>query len=174
MADTKHAGPHGLAERTEGDGISYKGVAWSMIILAIITLFCYALVVGFFKFMESRSIEGDTVRAPLAAPPVQPAIQDGRMVGGPASVPSLLVGEPMNLQKFRAEEEHLLSSYGWVDQNTGVVRLPIDRAKALLLERGLAVREGAPTAPVKHEAPQPGEPGGVAAKPAAPKPGGHK
>ena len=169
MADTKHANPHGMPERTEGDGISYKALGWSMTILAIITLVCYGIVVGFFKFMDSRADAVDTPRAPLAAPPVQPAIQDGRVVGGPASVPSLLVREPMNLQKFRDEEEHLLSSYGWVDQNTGMVRLPIDRAKALLLERGLVVREGAPAAPVvKHEDPKPGEPSGAAAKPAAP------
>ena len=170
MADIKHASPHGLPERTEGDGISYKALGWSMAVLTVITLFCYALVVGFFKFMESRAVAGDTPRAPLAAAAAQPAIQDGRVVGGPASVPSLLVGEPMNLQKFRAEEEHLLSSYGWVDQNTGVVRLPIDRAKTLLLERGLAVREGAPVAPVKHVEEHKSE----TAKPAPPKPGGHK
>ncbi len=173
MADinmnVKHVSPLPNGEPTEGDGISYKGLAWSMIILTIITLFCYALVVGFFKFMESRAESADTPRAPLAAAPVQPAIQDGRMVGGPASVPSLLVGEPMNLKKFRDEEEHLLSSYGWVDQNTAVVRLPIDRAKALLLERGLPVREGAPAAEVKHE-----EAKSEGAKPAAPRPGGHK
>jgi hypothetical protein len=136
MADINHAGP-----RTEGDGVSYRSLGWSMAILTIVTLFCYALVVGLFKFMESRAIAGDTPRAPLAAAPVQPAIEGGRMVGGPAAVPSLLVGEPLNLQKFRAEEDHLLTSYGWVDQNAGLVRLPIDRAKTLLLERGLPVRE---------------------------------
>lgn len=136
MADTKHAS----VDRTEGDGVSYRSLGWSMAILAIVTLFCYALVVGFFKFMESRAVAGDTPRAPLAAASAQPAIEDGRMVGGPAAVPSLLVREPMNLKKFRDEEEHLMTSYGWVDQNAGVVRLPIDRAKALLLERGLPVR----------------------------------
>ena len=139
MADTKHAKP----VLTEGDGISYKGLGWSMAILAIVTLFCYALVVGFFKFMQSRSAADDTPRTPLAAASAQPAIEDGRVVGGPQSVPSLLVREPMNLKKFRDEEEHLLTSYGWVDQNAGVVRLPIDRAKALLLERGLPVRAAA-------------------------------
>jgi hypothetical protein len=165
---------HPSQARTEGDGISYKALAWSMVILAIITLVCYGIVVGFFKFMESRAVAGDTPRAPLAPVSSQPAIQDGRVVGGPASVPSLLVREPVNLQKFRDEEERLLSSYGWVDQNTGVVRLPIDQAKALLLERGLPVREGAPAAAVKHEEHKPGEPGGAAAKPPAPKAGGHK
>ena len=165
MADINHAGPM----RTEGDGVSYRSLGWSMVILTIITLFCYALVVGLFKFMESRAVAGDSPRAPLAAPPSQPAIEGGRMVGGPAAVPSLLVNEPMNLQKFRADEEHKLTTYGWVDQNAGVVRLPIDRAKELLLERGLPVREGAPVAEAKHEAPK-----ADAAKPAAPKPGVHK
>jgi hypothetical protein len=165
MADIKHAGP----ELTESDGISYKALAWSMIILTIITLVCYGIIVGFFKFMESRAIAGDTPRAPLAAAPTQPAIQDGRVVGGPASVPSLLVREPLNLEKFRAEEEHLLSTYGWVDQNGGVVRLPIDRAKELLLQKGFTVRPGAPAGEAA-----PHEPAAAEAKPAAPKGGAHK
>ena len=169
MADIKHAAPEGAQAPTEGDGISYKALAWSMVILAIVTLACYGIVVGFFKFMESRAVAGDTPRAPLAAAPSQPAIQEGQVVGGPAPGPSLLVREPMNLQKFRDEEEHLLNSYGWVDRNTGLVRLPIDRAKALLLERGLPVREGAPVVAGKHE-----EAKSEAAKPAAPKAGGHK
>lgn len=145
MADIKHAGP----ELTEGDGISYRGLVVSMIVLAVITLLMYGVVVVFFKFMESRAVAGDTPRAPLAAPPTYPAIQDGRVVGGPAAVPNLLVREPMNLQKFRDEEEHLLSTYGWVDQNNGLVRLPIDRAKELVLQRGFTVRPGAPAAEAK-------------------------
>ena len=155
MADIKHAGP----ELTEGDGISYKGLAVSMIVLAIITLAMYVIIVVFFKFMESRAVAGDTPRAPLAAAPTTPSIEDGRVVGGPASVPSLLVREPVNLKKFRDEEEHLLTTYGWVDQNNSVVRLPIDRAKELLLQRGFTVRPGAPAGEAKA-------PAGEAAKPA--------
>lgn len=140
MKDTNHLHPEDV--RTEGDGVSYKGLAWSMIILTIITLFCYAFVVGMFKWMESRAVENDATRSPLAAAPVHPTIVDGRVVGGTtAPVPSLLVNEPINLQKFRTHEEEILTTYGWVDQNAGTVRLPIDRAKALLLERGIAVRE---------------------------------
>jgi hypothetical protein len=140
VKDINHLHPEDV--RTEGDGVSYKGLAWSMIILTIITLFCYAFVVGMFKFMESRAVANDATRSPLAAAPVQPTIVDGRVVGGStAPVPSLLVNEPINLKKFRSHEEEVLTTYGWVDQNAGIVRLPIDRAKALLLERGIAVRE---------------------------------
>jgi hypothetical protein len=35
-----------------------------------------------------------------------------------------------------------LSSYGWVDREAGIVRIPIDRAMDLLAERGLPARAG--------------------------------
>ena len=41
---------------------------------------------------------------------------------------------------FRAHEHEVLTTYGWTDKNAGVVRIPIERAKDLLLERGLPVR----------------------------------
>lgn len=44
---------------------------------------------------------------------------------------------------LRQHENEVLGSYGWVDKNAGIVRLPIDRAMELVLERGLPVREGA-------------------------------
>jgi hypothetical protein len=37
----------------------------------------------------------------------------------------------------------LLEGYGWVDREAGVVRLPIERAMALVLERGLPTRPAA-------------------------------
>jgi hypothetical protein len=35
----------------------------------------------------------------------------------------------------------MLSSYGWLDRNAGVVRIPIDRAMKMTVERGLPVRQ---------------------------------
>ncbi len=34
----------------------------------------------------------------------------------------------------------MLKSYGWIDRDKGVVRIPIDRAIEILAERGLPVR----------------------------------
>ena len=39
--------------------------------------------------------------------------------------------------RVRAEEDAVLSSYGWVDKTTGVVRVPITRAMEILVARGL-------------------------------------
>jgi hypothetical protein len=47
---------------------------------------------------------------------------------------------PAEMQKFRTHEEELLNHYGWVDQKTGTVRIPIEDAKKLVLEKGLPVR----------------------------------
>ncbi len=142
MADTKHG--HEGPARTEGDGISYKSLGWALVILAGVTLFCYALVWGFYGVMESRSVANDPGRNPLAGAPGQPAIVDGRLVTETMAPPtSLLVNEPANLKRFRDAEERLLTTYGWVDENAGTVRLPIERAKDLAIERGLfQAREG--------------------------------
>src|SRR2546422_915423 len=49
----------------------------------------------------------------------------------------------IDIEKFRAQETQSLNSYGWVDSKAGVVRIPIEDAKKLLLQRGLPVREQA-------------------------------
>lgn len=51
--------------------------------------------------------------------------------------PRLQVNGAANLGALRAAEEADLRSYGWVDRNSGIVRIPIDRAMELLLQRGL-------------------------------------
>lgn len=57
----------------------------------------------------------------------------------PPPEPRLQVVPAQDLQQMRAAEEAVLSSYGWVDEAAGFVRMPIDRAIELLLERGLPV-----------------------------------
>jgi hypothetical protein len=46
------------------------------------------------------------------------------------------------LKDLRESEHKLASTYGWVDKNTGVVRLPLDRAVELTVEE-LAKGQGA-------------------------------
>ena len=41
---------------------------------------------------------------------------------------------------FRAEQYAHLHGYGWVDETAGVARVPIDKAKEMLLKKGLPVR----------------------------------
>jgi hypothetical protein len=54
--------------------------------------------------------------------------------------PRLQVSEPLDLATLRQLEDSLLKSYGWVDRDKGIVRIPIDEAMRLLAER--AAKEG--------------------------------
>lgn len=54
--------------------------------------------------------------------------------------PRLQVEPNADWLKYKAEEDSLLQSYGWVSREAGVVRLPIARALELVAERGLPVR----------------------------------
>lgn len=148
MADTNHV--HATPP-VEGDGVNYMGIVWFIVILTATTVFCQIIVWGGFRLMER--LHSGSVRAPLSAPAARPEIgrneQAGRVLTGTeiAPQPGLLVNEPAALGVFRAREETSLKSYGWIDKANGVVRIPIDRAKALIAERGLPVRSTAQPAP---------------------------
>jgi hypothetical protein len=43
-----------------------------------------------------------------------------------------------DLRLLQAEEVHTLSSYGWMDKDRGVVRIPVEEAMRILAARGLA------------------------------------
>jgi hypothetical protein len=42
------------------------------------------------------------------------------------------------LAELRGKEQTTATTYGWVDQNAGVVRIPISRAKELLIQEHAA------------------------------------
>ncbi|MGA2630779.1 MAG: hypothetical protein ABSG54_11255 [Terriglobia bacterium] len=68
--------------------------------------------------------------------------------------PRLQVTPAEALKAYQAEENTKLTSYGWVEKNAGVVRIPIERAMELSLERGFPVRvtPSAPAGTAKLEA----------------------
>jgi len=66
-------------------------------------------------------------------------------VGGQTRVPPeprLQTNPREDLRILRAREDGVLNSYGWVDRTAGVVRIPIDEAIKLTVQRGLPVRQG--------------------------------
>jgi hypothetical protein len=54
--------------------------------------------------------------------------------------PRLQVTAPKDLKQYLAAQNEILNTYGWVDRQAGVVRIPIQRAMDLLLQKGLPVR----------------------------------
>jgi len=53
--------------------------------------------------------------------------------------PRLQTHPLLDLRELRQRESDFLNHYSWVDKNTGVVRIPIERAMDLIAERGVRV-----------------------------------
>jgi hypothetical protein len=120
-------------ERTDAEA---PAVVRVLLGLLLVTALVAAGLVYLTKGLVSLERAGDPPRAPLGQEP-------GRVPPEPR-----LQTEPFaDIHRQRDEERRLLSSYGWVDERTGVVRIPIERAKELLVEKGLPVAEGASPSP---------------------------
>jgi hypothetical protein len=55
--------------------------------------------------------------------------------------PRLQTSPRMDLEQLRQSENRVLNGYGWVDRDAGTVRIPIDRAMELLVQRGPPFRK---------------------------------
>lgn len=85
----------------------------------------FLLFAGYNRIWLAQDPQPSRLAATLPARPPAPRLQE---------IPA------QELQEFRQREAQALGSYGWVESNAGVVRIPIERAMELTLERGLPVR----------------------------------
>jgi hypothetical protein len=60
----------------------------------------------------------------------------------------LEINERSQLNDIRLKEEQTLSTYGYIGEKAGSVRIPIDRAMDLIAQRGLPVRAQASSSQV--------------------------
>lgn len=54
--------------------------------------------------------------------------------------PQLQIAPAQDLQVLIQAKEAILTSYGWVDREAGIVRIPIERAMDLLVEQGRSLK----------------------------------
>jgi hypothetical protein len=115
----------------EHSDINVRAILWFVIVLATTAAVVHVAMYGLFKVFDRMEAAND------------PSIPLGRPIAVAPPDPRLQTTPWQDLKAFRATEDQALHSYGWVGRNAGVVSLPIDRAKELLLERGLPTRSGA-------------------------------
>lgn len=124
-----HAPTGVLHERTDAEPrVVLRVLLWLLVGTALVAFGLVYLTRGLVAFERA----GDPAGAPLSQPP-----------GRQPPEPRLQTRPFVDLERQRDEERRLLTSYGWVDEKAGVVRIPIEAAKTLLLSRGLPVAAGA-------------------------------
>jgi hypothetical protein len=120
-------------ERTDVDATALlKFAFWLVVATVAVVLLLWRL---YFVFVAQEA----------ARQPAPPVMQADPAAMAPAG-PSLQPLPALDLARFRAEEDLALGTYGWVDKDKGVVRIPIERAMRLLAERGLPAAATPPPA----------------------------
>jgi hypothetical protein len=92
--------------------------------LTIMIALALPFLVWLFWRFEASAERADPVKSPVSADQLPP-------------MPRLQAQPSADLAKLRHAEDERLGSYQWIDQQQGIVQLPIDRAIDLLAEHGL-------------------------------------
>lgn len=128
MSESTHTSPpHGTGgyEKSDADTRSLARFGLGLAAIALVVL---AAMFGLLKLLDQRQKSSQPARHPLSEASQLPPL------------PRLQISPEVDLKKFRAREDSLLHSYGWIMKDAGAVRIPIDRAMKLVAERGLPSR----------------------------------
>lgn len=135
----------------EHSDVPVKALLMFIVIFIVGSVISYFLILMFYKGLakaeRSRLDPPQTaVQRPANAdipqnqPLLQPFPRENATPQGDTPV--------VDLVKMRAREDALLRNYGWVDQQKGVVHIPIDRAKELLAAKiAVESQTGTPASP---------------------------
>ena len=124
-------------EQVETSAVAPKPVLMFLAILFISTAFVFIIVkgldYGFRKLDESNKEQKATqVQTGERQLPPEPMLQ-----GAPGKDDKRTLLPLEDMERVRKETNEKINSYGWVDKSGGVARIPIDRAKDMIAEKGL-------------------------------------
>jgi hypothetical protein len=120
MEHTVHHSPNGAGH--EQSEVSVRLIVVSLAFLAVATAIVFVLVIGIFRYFYDTYSTEETMKLTQPVIPPEPRIE---------------VAPFEQLQRLRVQEDHILTTYAWVNKDNGVVRVPIDRAIELLANKGL-------------------------------------
>lgn len=161
MAGHEHGDDRSTAKGHETRDVNTAALGKWLLVLAAVLIGTYGLTVGLFRHFSAREVTRSVAEGGPAA--AQPA-------GGPTDEqlkwpePRIQSDPADDMARLRAEQTAVLQSYGWVDRDAGIVRVPIALAMKLVLDEGLPAREpgfaspasGAPVSGPPSEAADPG------------------
>ncbi len=111
----------------ERSDAQFKPVAVFTVVLTLVVAASFAAMVWVFEVFDERETLADRLPHPMAQPSEPPA-------------PRLQRETSADLVAHRERERQLTTQYEWIDRTSGVVRIPVERAMELTLERGLPTR----------------------------------
>lgn len=150
MRTTEEVKPDAVARNRD---VSIRGVLLFAFWLAVGAIVVQAAMWGLLRVLAREERLRDRPLPPLVAVSLARTPPEPRLEPRPLAPRA----------RLDAEENTILTTYGWVDRNRGVVRVPIDRAMEILVARGLPPSKPM-AAPAPMPAASPGPPAGAEGK----------
>jgi hypothetical protein len=97
--------------------------------LIVVALVIHVAVWGLFRYFDARERQQPAAEYPLVDTTKERQPPEPRLQRYPRE----------DMLEMRAEEDRILTTYA-IDRNTGVVRIPIDQAMKITVQRGLTAR----------------------------------
>ena len=141
----EHPNARSNGEGYEHQDLSPVGVFYFMAGLAVVTLIVYFSLTVAYHVLTKKDREHQAPVNPMAVktntdPRTMKPGQMQTQLEHTFPKPVLEPNEGGELGTDVRDQDDVLASYDWVDQENGVVRIPIDKAMDLLAQRGLPVR----------------------------------
>ena len=130
----------------ERSDVNVRALLWTVVIIIVFAAVTHLLLWGLFKQFAKHARRD--VRPPMTAiaRPAGADMPEGpRLQPFPAAEQKGAVTLPFrdtpvtDMEGMRRSEDEQLHSVGWVNRQKGIVRLPIDLAKQLVVQRGMTV-----------------------------------
>jgi hypothetical protein len=118
----------------ESRDMSVKLVMWFSLALTATLVGAHFLMEGVFAGFADRAERRDRPHPPLRMDRVVPP--EPRLQENPGG----------DLEKLRRAEDRRLESYGWIDRERKILRIPIDRAMDQMIRKGVPSRPSGPSA----------------------------
>jgi hypothetical protein len=130
----------------ERSDVNVRALLWFMAAFIVFAAISHVLLFVMFKYFAERARNQTTTPLTMLARPADASIPTGPRLqpfpnvdqrGSP--MPPNTTTPPTDMVILRRMEEQALRSPGWIDRQKGIVRVPIDVAKQLVVQRGLPV-----------------------------------
>jgi hypothetical protein len=142
----------------EREDLRPSGPLYFLVGLAVFGVVVYLAMYGLYNMLESSEKAHQPPLRPMATPQADTratTTEDTQSF----PQPRLEENERTQIGPFIEEQDRKLATYDWVNKDKGTVRIPIDRAMELIVQRGLPVRPPGSTAaqtsaPTKKQTPK--------------------
>ena len=138
---SENAVPTNPSVRYEARDVNTKAVFISLVALGGIVLLASLLLWPLYEFLSTRPTESSSSVSPFLQEEQKREPPEPRLQGGPGHE----IPPQEEMRQMRTEAEAILNSYGWVDRQAGIARIPIEQAMKLLAERSPSATNPAET-----------------------------